>query len=356
MRVLTVAGGYVRAGVSRVLSLIADGLVQTGHDVDSYFIKPVSSHPYHLSSRVVHTGPHYFSGCKLIHYSGLFWHLALHGNEYDKIIGFSEDANIPLAQIANHLGLSNRVVLSVHNPADKFSLKTKHRISQVYPKSHCVIGVSRGVCNDLIDIGVPERKVTFRPNPVNIAQVDELVAQSSELHLEENLFNFIAMGRLHSHKGFDLLINAYAMITKPSNHLTILGEGPDLPELQMQIDSLGLTDKITLAGSIRNPFPVLAQADCFVMSSRLEGWPMALMEAMAVGLPVVSFACPHGPDEIIEDGISGTLVNNGDINALAKAMEAIQVNPGLKSRLAEGAWWRVRDFDHVKVAQQWLEI
>lgn len=353
MKVLLVAGGFVHAGVSRVLSLISKGLVELGHEVDIYFIKPVSSSPYTLYGSVVHTGG-FGAGCRLVKEFALWRFLINRGNSYDRIIGFSEDANISLIKISRLLKLNDKVILSVHNPVNKFSERTINNVKKYYGSAYKVIGVSRGVVSGLKSLGLPSSNLVFRPNPVDISAIKEASSQEPEITLDNTVFNYIAVGRLHPHKGFDLLIDAFKNIAQENVRLTILGEGEERKHLEQKIKEYGLEGNVFLPGSVNNPFAVMVQSDCFVLSSRLEGWPMVLMEAMAVGLPVVSFACPHGPDEILENGKYGLLVDTGNIKALSNSMNQVLMNIELNEKLKRVAEKRVQEFDYVKVVKTWI--
>jgi GalNAc-alpha-(1->4)-GalNAc-alpha-(1->3)-diNAcBac-PP-undecaprenol alpha-1,4-N-acetyl-D-galactosaminyltransferase len=151
--------------------------------------------------------------------------------------------------------------------------------------------------------------------------------------------SLLAIGRLDPRKGFDLLIQAFHQIHDryPDWQLTILGEGAIRSELEALRSQLQLTDCVHLPGSVKNVRDYLSQADLFVMSSRVEGFPMALCEAMACGLPVLATDCLSGPRDIIENGVNGVLVVTENVDALAAGLEASISDPVRCQQLAQNA-------------------
>lgn len=188
------------------------------------------------------------------------------------------------------------------------------------------------------------------PNPVpspqcNLGSSDRLPAKPF----------VIAMGRFTEEKRFDLLMRSFHRLCSdyPEWKLVILGDGPLRGDWEALRDRLGLSDRVLLPGRVKNPYPWLKQADLFVMSSRYEGFPNALCEAMACGLPVISTDCPSGPREIIRDGLDGVLVPNQDGAALSKAMDRLMSGRAERERLGSRAVEVMDRFGVEKVAALW---
>ena len=188
-----------------------------------------------------------------------------------------------------------------------------------------VIAVSKGVAQDLIDTTVVrEKDVVTAPNPV-ITKETELAAQQPPKHpwlVDKAMPTVIAVGRLSYQKGFDMLLDAFADVQKniPSR-LIIFGEGELRAELEQQISELGLNDNVSLPGYSDNIIAEMKAADLYVLSSRFEGSPNAIVEAMSVGTQVVAFDCPHGAREILQDGKLPSLAAYLNVEALSKQMK-----------------------------------
>ncbi|KQX16431.1 MULTISPECIES: glycosyltransferase family 4 protein [unclassified Ensifer] len=167
-----------------------------------------------------------------------------------------------------------------------------------------------------------------------------------------------AVGRLTWQKGFDLLLQAFAKVAPkhPDWKLVIWGEGEARKELEDLRDQLGLTERVELPGVTARPGLWVETADVFVLSSRYEGWGIALLEAMASGVPVVSFACEWGPTDMVRDGENGILVSNGDVDALAEALSNVLENDALRARLGANAEASARKYSAENILAQWDTI
>lgn len=168
----------------------------------------------------------------------------------------------------------------------------------------------------------------------------------------------LAAGRFTPQKGFDLLIRAFAHVAAvhPDWRLRICGDGRQRRELERLVDEQGLADVVSLPGPARDLGRDMDDAAMFVLSSRFEGFPLILVEAMGKGLPIVSFDCRTGPREVIEDHRNGLLVPAGDVDALAGAMMELAADEHLRRRLAAEAARTARDYTIEALGPRWEQL
>jgi len=195
-----------------------------------------------------------------------------------------------------------------------------------YRRADRVVAVSAGVGDDLIrTLRLPKRSLAVVPNGLDLEAVRRLAAETTDHRwlVDHDVPVILAVGRLATQKAFDQLIEAFAVLRRTrSARLLILGEGRIRRSLEAQVQALGLQDDVDLPGETSNVFAYMARADLFVLSSRWEGFPNVLVEALACGCPVVATDCPSGPSEILDGGRYGSLVPVDDVPALTAAMEA----------------------------------
>jgi glycosyltransferase involved in cell wall biosynthesis len=168
----------------------------------------------------------------------------------------------------------------------------------------------------------------------------------------------LAAGRLHPQKGFDLLIEAFATVaaSHPGWSLCIRGRGPDLEALRRQVGDAGLEGRVRLPGPTDDMPGAMAQASIFVLSSRWEGFPLVLIEAMSKGMACVAFDCDTGPAELIDDRRNGLLVEAGDVAGLAAAVGELIADPALRRRCGAAALETARAYTVAEVGRRWEDL
>lgn len=170
--------------------------------------------------------------------------------------------------------------------------------------------------------------------------------------------HIIAVGRLYGQKGFDLLAEAWAKIAKrhPEWRITIFGDGNEKAVIEACIRRLGVEDSLTIHPSVANIYKEYLQSDFLVLSSRVEGFGLVLIEAMSCGIPCVSFNCPLGPGEIISDGVDGLLARNGDVAHLSEQMEYMITHPEERRKMGKAALIKAQQYDKEEIMQHWMQL
>jgi glycosyltransferase involved in cell wall biosynthesis len=223
---------------------------------------------------------------------------------------------------------------AIHYGASKMRRLKCWLVSQTYRRHDAVVGVSRGVKEDLVSMFPPLRgKVHTIYNGVPLDNVRRQGAQRTEGDGTAP-YHVVAVGRLEAVKDYATLIDAAALLDDPGIAFTILGEGSEHAALQKRIDERASRSPVTLAGHIDNPFPVIASAGAFALTSIRESFGNVLVEALCLGVPVISTDCPHGPAEILDAGRYGLLVPVGDAAALADAVRRLAYDAKMREQLA----------------------
>ncbi len=171
-------------------------------------------------------------------------------------------------------------------------------------------------------------------------------------------FRIIAVGRLNHQKGFDKLIDAFSLISEkyPLWHIDIFGQGELYEVLCSQIEKYSLKDRIIIRQPTPNIYEEYLNSDFYVLSSNFEGFGLVIIEAMACGLPVVSFDCPYGPDEIITNNKDGILVPKQNIVLLAHSMERLIENENERNIMATEARLTAKKYIIENIMQQWERL
>lgn len=284
----------------------------------------------------------------------------------DAIISFLIHAN--LATVLANMLSGHKVIslLTVHNnysTVTKVNTSLKWKIMRqaakiLYRESDRVIGVSRGVAQDTISIlNLPTEKVKYIYNPVVTPDIEERVARSradvKASFKPHRVPRIVAVGRLAPQKDFANLLRAFRIVrNRKVCKLTIFGEGPSRKDLEDLVAELDLQADVEMPGFVDDVLERLVDADLFVLSSKHEGLPTVIIEALAAGCKVVSTDCPSGPNELLRSGDYGRLVPVGDPTALADAISSSLDEP-IEMNTAPDSW--IDQFRLLPVAQSYVD-
>jgi len=186
-----------------------------------------------------------------------------------------------------------------------------------------IIAQSNYMKKDIINsYGVSPTKIKVISNPLDITNIHQKTDQieTNNLFNDNSKINLVAVGNLRKQKGFDTLLEIISLLDN-EYHLNILGDGNQKEFLEQKIKELELQEKVTLHGMNTNPYKYMKAANLVVLSSQYEGFPNVILEANACGKFVVTFQCPGVSEEIIENGVNGYLVENGNIAQFADAIK-----------------------------------
>ena len=220
-----------------------------------------------------------------------------------------------------------------------------------YRRADVVTANTAGVLSALESMGSWER-LALLPNPLPGAPKAGARGDQSRAS------GFISVARLVPQKGLDVLIAALPRLSGSAAewHVILVGDGPEREALQQQADDLGVSSRLRCLGFRSNPDQFLAEAAVFVLPSRFEGMPNALLEAMAAGLAVIVTDASPGPLEGVEPGVSGLVVPSDDPAALAKAMQALASDPERCRRMGAAAKARIAGLDWPQLEPLWRSI
>jgi len=168
----------------------------------------------------------------------------------------------------------------------------------------------------------------------------------------------VGVGRLSKVKGFDMLVRAFsgAAADRPGWKLIILGDGEEKDSILDEVRKTGMEDRVIMPGAVKNTAVILKKCALFVMSSRYEGFPNALCEAMSCGLACISFDCPIGPARIIESGFNGILVPAGDVEKLKIEMGVLMDDAGERARLGANAAKITETLGGDRIMKMWDDL
>jgi glycosyltransferase involved in cell wall biosynthesis len=343
-------------GAERVASLLANEWSATGHDVTLVTFDQPGTEPFFALdpgvsvrelSAISSKGLPAKLGTNVTRVTRL--RALLRDLRPDVVVAFMTEANVIALWAAGGLGVP--VVVSERNQPDRPGLGRAHKLARrlTYPLASAIV-----VQTDTIASWSRSRfrvPVHVIPNPVRLAGGNTRRSGGKVQWIT-------SLGRLAPQKGFDILIKSFTGIA--GKHLdwrlVIYGEGPDRPLLEELRAQSGCAERIVLPGLTRDAADVLSKASLFVLPSRFEGYPNALLEALAQGLPVLATACPGGTVEILANGVHGMLVPPNDVAAMTTALDALLSAQDLRDAYAWKARRAVTGLDVATIGRRWLDL
>ncbi|MBV0902719.1 glycosyltransferase [Haloarcula salina] len=320
-------------GAEQVTVNIVNGLSRRGYDVEL-----VLSHPYgKLHSEIDEDVPVVALGDSRVPVAGITAHVPklvsyLEESEPDALLSQVTHANTVCLAASLVADTRTKLIPTEHNafdvePATTLKSKLLRKLAvRLLPSADRVIAVSQGVSDSLVEqMSLREDDVTVLHNPIEIERVRERAHQSvdHEWIEDDDLDVVLFVGRLDSQKDLQTWLRAFDRVheSRPDTRAVVAGQGPLREELHDSAEQMGISDAVSVPGYVDNPYRYMHRASVFLLTSRFEGLPTVLIEAMACGCPVVSTDCPSGPREILADGQYGRLTPVGDVSEIATAVE-----------------------------------
>jgi glycosyltransferase involved in cell wall biosynthesis len=346
-------------GAERTMLKLAGGIVERGYAVDLVLARARGEYLSEIPKKVrvvdLKASRDLFSLPALIGYLK---------REVPAILLSGLHTNIIAIMARRMAGVPTRLIVSERNT---FSVRTKSFSSDIrmrlmpnlvrllYPFSDRIVAVSEGVARDLVEtIGIPKEQVSVIYNPVITSELKTKALEP----LDHPWFKpgqppvIVSVGRLTAQKDFATLISAFAKVREAHDaRLLILGEGDERQSLEAQVKNLHLDQYVIFPGFIANPYPYMRDATVFVLSSKFEGLPGSLIEALFCGPSLVATDCPSGPREILRDGDFGQLVSVGDSTIMAQAITRALVKDIFSP--TEESWKR---FELEAIVDQYIEL
>jgi glycosyltransferase involved in cell wall biosynthesis len=286
----------------------------------------------------------------------------------DCIISFLPNTNLIVLKAKKISGVFPPVICSDRNYLSReikslpYPYWYKIKILELYRLADMHVSVSKDAADDLHErFQVPIGLITTIYNGIDFKRIEaisheEISPVVSETIRPDGALLIVAVGRLTKQKGHEYLLRALGNIKdRLSWRLLLLGCGEEEGNLKTLAHELGIADYIFFLGWQANPYSLMARCHLFVLSSLWEGFPNVLLEAMALGLPVIASKCQSGPDEILDDGKYGILVPPKDVHALENAIIYCGIDLAHRKLMAQKSLKRVQDYSLKKMAQQYKE-
>ncbi|WP_099824048.1 glycosyltransferase [Oceaniglobus indicus] len=366
-RLLLLINSLEGGGAEKVMAALADHLAQTRSDLDirlALLDDRAIAHPPASPVRVVQLDGRggFWRSIRAVRRTITDW-------QPDIVLSFLTRANCA-AVLGRSAGrfrciISERVHTTSHLGTGLRARVLRGVVRHLYPRADAVIAVSQGVADELKrTYGVDDARLHTIANPIDADRLHALGAEAPPIPLPADFL--VSVGRLVPNKDGETLLRAFARQSNRSRALVMLGDGPERARLDALARDLGIGARVLMPGYVRNPHAVVARATAYVSASRSEGFPNALVEAMALGRPVVSTDCASGPAEILADRREGAtvaleqarwglLVPMNAPAALAAAMDLLD-DAGTRATYGARAAERAKDYAPAAVFARYTEV
>ncbi|MBE9580402.1 MAG: glycosyltransferase family 4 protein [Proteobacteria bacterium] len=340
-------------GAERVMSILADAWASRGHKVTIVTYDEGRLSFFSLPPEVTVQKLRLSGGSMLKRIGNHFRRIpsfrrVIRETRPDIVISFMDRTNVLVLMAA--LGLNVPLIVSERTNPLRYSPGFPYNYLRrcLYQKAMAVVVQSNGLAEWFKPMS---NRVAVIPNPVK-------ACRDNQNYQAGRTFTVVGAGRLSLEKGFDLLLTAFSKVRKehPEWNLVIYGDGPERPVLERQISELNLDGKVRLPGVTTDLTTHLRTAGCFVLSSRFEGFPNVLIEALACGCPVIATNCSDSIAEIVRYDWNGLLIPSEDTDSLANALKRIMEDVGLRRIFEANGPDSVRKFDIDSIAEHWEKL
>ncbi len=350
-----VLAGLGAGGAERVVSLLSGELVRRGYRMLVVSFDAADENIYHGFDPQVEIvrlgipagGGSFVRGAKANWRRVAALRQMLKQHRPDAVLSFLTKINV--LSVAASAGLNIPVIISErNNPAVQRAHPFWASAWKIAASRASAIVLQTDAIKALYPDSIRKRAVII-PNPV-VAPANDPTTHHAMM--------VTAVGRLEWQKGFDLLIKAFASVApdNPKWKLTIWGEGAERARLELLAKESGHADRIDLPGNSQGQAGWMKNADIFVLSSRYEGFPNVLLEAMSAGIPCISFRCDYGPEEMIDDGVNGWLVEPENFEELAQKLTKLMKNEEFRNRLGSAARERTKQYGISPIVSKWEAV
>jgi glycosyltransferase involved in cell wall biosynthesis len=342
-KILFFIGSMLEGGAERVVSILSNSLIKEEYDIE--ILMYLDNTPfYDLDPKIKLNSVCKNTGSRSLK-KNFFWIRRYLNNNFDVVISFLSPFN--MLMLTCSIGKGIPIIVADRNDPSKVPGNSISRIGRnilYHYSAHIVVQTNKNFkyfSNSL------KKKISIIPNPVNKIIVPDVYSSTTHQKV------IVTVGRLIPQKNQQLLLDAFKIIHDkyPDYKLVIYGEGELRGKYENFINDNGLSEYILLPGVKKNIYDLLSKAEIFVLPSLFEGMPNALIEAMCIGMPVVSTRV-SGADEIIKTGYNGILINN-DIDEMIDALEKLINNPTLRSRYGANASKLAWDLSESKITENW---